>query len=68
LEIFYLDKTFCNINNGSFGAVPRVVMERKKFYLEEVESNPDYWFRVKVEEELKKVRRVVENLVNCDED
>merc|ERR1712227_355999 len=45
-EDFLLDfenNTFCN--HGSYGAIPKVVMEKKLALLQQMERHPDTWFR-----------------------
>ncbi|MEU0839375.1 aminotransferase class V-fold PLP-dependent enzyme [Streptomyces sp. NPDC005962] len=40
-----LDPSVRHLNHGSFGAVPRVALERQQALREEMETNPDDWFR-----------------------
>ncbi|MGW5448564.1 aminotransferase class V-fold PLP-dependent enzyme [Streptomyces asiaticus] len=40
-----LDPSVVHLNHGSFGAVPRTVQEVQRALREEMETNPDAWFR-----------------------
>lgn len=46
--LFLLDSETALINHGAFGAVPRPVHEAQVALLQEVERNPDMWFRDRV--------------------
>jgi isopenicillin-N epimerase len=45
LSHWALDPSVRHLNHGSFGAVPRVALERQQTLREEMETNPDDWFR-----------------------
>ncbi|GAA1687354.1 aminotransferase class V-fold PLP-dependent enzyme [Streptomyces yatensis] len=40
-----LDPSVGHLNHGSFGAVPRTVQDAQRALREEMETNPDAWFR-----------------------
>ena len=42
---FFLDKDVAFTNHGSFGTLPRPIREAHAAMLDEVERNPDRWFR-----------------------
>ncbi|RIB04131.1 pyridoxal phosphate-dependent transferase [Gigaspora rosea] len=42
---FLLEDDFIPLNNGSFGAYPKVIREALNSYREKFESNPDLWIR-----------------------
>ena len=45
-DLFYnLDPTKAFLNHGSYGTPPKPILERKRKLQEEMESNPDLWFR-----------------------
>ena len=43
---FYLEEGYVNLNHGSFGTVPKPVMEHQIKLLAKQEAKPDAWFRV----------------------
>ncbi|KAJ7161876.1 pyridoxal phosphate-dependent transferase [Mycena crocata] len=45
LPLFQLDKTYTNLNAGSFGAVPRCVLDSCSTLNAEIEANPDNFVR-----------------------
>ncbi|MEU1803197.1 aminotransferase class V-fold PLP-dependent enzyme [Streptomyces sp. NPDC019937] len=45
LSHWALDPSVRHLNHGSFGAVPRVALTRQQTLREEMETNPDAWFR-----------------------
>ncbi|PCH39756.1 PLP-dependent transferase [Wolfiporia cocos MD-104 SS10] len=68
LPYFALDPTFVNLNHGSFGALPKPVLEECSKLTLEVEANPDYFLRVEFEPRLNEVRRRVAALLGADTD
>lgn len=42
---FYLDPSYINVNHGSYGSCPRVVMEYKRKMEELCDFNTEKWFR-----------------------
>jgi selenocysteine lyase/cysteine desulfurase len=44
-EYFLLASDYCNLNHGSYGTIPKPVVQRQQQYVEEQESRPDAWFR-----------------------
>ncbi len=45
-DAFLLDPTVVHLNHGSFGAVPRVVLEAQQRVRDRAEANPMRFFRV----------------------
>jgi hypothetical protein len=37
-----------NLNFGSYGAVPKQVLQKQQEWIKHVEANPDRWFRLEV--------------------
>ena len=65
LTDFYLDPTSININHGSFGLCPKVVIDAKKKHEQRINFHLEKWFRHDAEEEITKMREYVAQLVNC---
>ncbi|XP_071799087.1 uncharacterized protein [Asterias amurensis] len=42
---FCIDENIAQCNNGSFGAVPRPVLEKQQRLIEKRERNPELWYR-----------------------
>ena len=42
---FYLDPQYINVNHGSYGSCPRVVMDAKRKLEERMDFNTETWFR-----------------------
>ena len=65
---FYLEEGFTFVNHGSFGRVPRPVFEARMKRIEELEQNPDTWFRYKYSPLVKEGLKVMSNFLNCSLD
>lgn len=68
LADFYLDPDYVNVNHGSFGSCPRVVMEAKRKLEEQMDYNGEKWFRGDSEKLLLESRTFVANRVKCKPD
>ena len=64
LSLFLLEDGFTNMNHGSFGTVPRLIVEKQFEFVKEAESKPDFWFRTRYFEYLDISRAAVSELVN----
>ncbi|CBY30748.1 unnamed protein product [Oikopleura dioica] len=65
-EDFLLDfKNFTFLNHGSYGAIPKVVMDRKKELLDEAERFPDDHFRNKAQEYYKEACVIAAEFVHA---
>ena len=42
-----LDRSYCNLNHGSFGTCPTAILKRKQQLLLQAEARPDLWYRVR---------------------
>ena len=62
---FQLGVEYCNLNHGSYGAVPRPVMRSQRELVEEQERYPDAWFRKKFFEYIDIARNYVADYVNA---
>ena len=67
-ESFMFDDSFVYINHGSFGVVPKVVHEKRLQILQDLESNPDVWFRYKYMPLVLSSIDTVASLINCNKD
>ncbi|KAG6811654.1 hypothetical protein H0H92_006416 [Tricholoma furcatifolium] len=47
---------FLNLNGGSFGAAPKKVLDYVRTVTDEIEQNPDYFYRLGYQERLREVR------------
>ncbi|XP_070177170.1 uncharacterized protein [Littorina saxatilis] len=54
------------MNNGSYGSVPRRVLDVQKRYLDIMESHPDHWFRRTAFEDWNDARKSVAEFVSAD--
>ncbi|CAG8801938.1 29441_t:CDS:2 [Gigaspora margarita] len=63
---FLIEDDFIPLNNGSFGAYPKVIREALNSYRERFESNPDLWIRRNLGIELVKARDAIAEFVNAD--
>ncbi|EIM19185.1 PLP-dependent transferase [Wallemia mellicola CBS 633.66] len=65
---FSLNENYINLNHGSFGTVPKPVMQSYRMLQDRVESNPDLWYvEAEYETPLNEARRRLSKLVNCDD-
>eukprot|EP00981_Chlorochromonas_danica_P014276 scaffold7686_cov154-Ochromonas_danica.AAC.3 len=65
-KYFLLKPGLRNFNHGSFGAVPRPVMEHLVALLHEEESFPDEWFRERYLVHKEESRRLLAALIRSD--
>eukprot|EP01035_Chromulina_nebulosa_P018313 gene18313-23999_t len=63
---FLLDPTYNNLNHGSFGTIPRPVLEKQNELVLLQESNPDKWFRETIYTLSENSRVKLAELVNAD--
>ncbi|CAG8601030.1 22665_t:CDS:2 [Dentiscutata erythropus] len=63
---FLFENDFIPLNQGSFGAYPKVIREALNSYKEKFESNPDLWIRKNLGIELAKAREAIAEFVNAD--
>ncbi|EDO43426.1 predicted protein [Nematostella vectensis] len=66
LHEFYLDSNITHVNNGSFGAVPKRVMEERLKHLYEEEGCPDGCIFYKSTDRWLEAVKSVANFINCD--
>jgi len=64
---FLLDPTLVTFNHGSFGAIPRVVLEAQQHLVLQQEKHLDRWFRQTYFGLIDVVRVALAKLVNCPE-
>ena len=67
-KYFYLNESFCNLNHGSFGTVPKPVFNTQCQYFLEQESFPDTWFRQTYYEYIITARESIAQLINADQE
>lgn len=46
LNDFYIDPNYINVNHGSYGASPKVVIDHQRALQERTDFNGERWFRV----------------------
>lgn len=63
---FLLQPEIININHGSFGTVPKPVMDAHFRLLMEQESCPEVWFRKTYFEYIDKSRKCIADLIHSD--
>lgn len=63
---FLLRDNLVVINNGSFGAIPRVVLAAQQKLQENVEECPDVWFRYNCNAKIQDSLQQLAVHVNCD--
>ena len=60
---FLLDSNIINFNHGSFGTVPKQIMEKHISLLYEPESCPETWFRERYFTHINAARESISNLI-----
>lgn len=65
LNLFCFEPGFVNVNNGSYGSPPKIVIEKMKEYIDKMEENPEKWIRLEIGERIKEVRKAVAKYVNA---
>eukprot|EP01147_Barroeca_monosierra_P003638 gene3638-6216_t len=64
-DLFLLEKGYVNLNHGSFGTVPKCVMDRHVKLLLVQEQRPDPWFREKYRLLMSEGQQQVEEFLNA---
>lgn len=62
-KYFLLEKEYCNLNHGSYGTVPRPVLERQQQFHLEQEARPDAWFRENYFKHIERARAALAEVV-----
>ena len=66
LDYFPLDKNFINLNHGSYGCTPLMVLEEKNKIELKAESNPDLFLRYNLYETMDNLRNSMSKYLNAD--
>jgi len=67
-EEFLLDENFIQLNHGAYGTYPKTVQQTLHEYQNRSERNAELWIRREARTELDKVRKVLAEYLNADED
>ena len=46
LSDFYVDPNYINVNHGSYGLAPKIVIDHQRSLQERCDHNTERWFRV----------------------
>jgi len=65
-EHFLLQQPLIHLNHGSFGAVPKVVLDEQHALMLEQERCPEDWFRRTYQPYIRTARQAVATLINAD--
>ncbi|KAH8913083.1 PLP-dependent transferase [Coniochaeta sp. PMI_546] len=68
LEQFLLDPAFHNLNQGSFGTIPRAVQAKQREYQDRAEARPDPFIRYEYPKRLDESREAVAKLLRVPTD
>ncbi|KAG6846998.1 hypothetical protein H0H93_010662, partial [Arthromyces matolae] len=68
LKYYAFDPEYLNLNNGSYGATPKPVIEITRKLEDQIESNPDLFMRLDYQPLWIDVRRRVAQLIGADVD
>mmetsp|Transcript_49738 Transcript_49738/g.119204 ORF Transcript_49738/g.119204 Transcript_49738/m.119204 type:complete len:480 (+) Transcript_49738:61-1500(+) len=63
---FTFEQGLVNLNHGSYGATPRIVLRRQEAWRRRMEASPDAWFRVDQYAEMDRVRAEVAEYIGGD--
>ncbi|KAJ2905499.1 uncharacterized protein MKZ38_005375 [Zalerion maritima] len=64
-SLFLMDEKYRNMNNGSFGTIPRAIQARQRAYQDMAEARPDPFIRYEYGSVLDESREAVAKLVNA---
>lgn len=65
-EHFLLQQPLIHLNHGSFGAVPKIVLDEQYAVMLEQERCPEEWFRRTYQSYVHAARQAVASLINAD--
>ena len=65
-KYFFLMDSFTNLNQGSYGVVPKPVHDAQTIYFLQQESHPDHWFRVDYYKLMVDARRSISLMIHSD--
>lgn len=66
-KLFLLEEGFINLNHGSFGATPRIIVQKQNQIMLEAEQHPDRWFRSRYFDHINVARERVAELINAND-
>lgn len=66
LREFMLSEGFINMNHGSFGSIPKVILDAQTEYQRQCEANPDVWMRGGYQRQLEQVREKMASYLNAE--
>lgn len=65
LPYFCFEKGYINLNNGSYGSVPKPVVEACRKIQDTIESRPDHFMRIELEPAMDNVRNRLAKVINA---
>ena len=68
LQYFALNKSYINLNHGSYGATSLSVLKAAESYEMAMEQRPDEWFRYVIYDKMDELRKVFAKYINADPD
>ncbi|RYO76179.1 hypothetical protein DL766_007478 [Monosporascus sp. MC13-8B] len=68
LQHFRIESGYRNLNNGSFGSIPRVIQEELRRYQDQAEAKPDSFIRYELPTKIDEARKAVAELLNAPTD
>ncbi|RYP63401.1 hypothetical protein DL771_009299 [Monosporascus sp. 5C6A] len=68
LQHFLIEPGYRNLNNGSFGNIPRVIQEELRRYQDQAEAKPDSFIRYELPTKIDEARETFAKLVNAPTD
>ena len=68
LQYFALNKSYVNLNHGSYGATSLSVLKAAESYEMAMEQRPDEWFRYVIYDKMDELRKVFAKYINADPD
>lgn len=68
LNLFLLDRSSLNVNDGSYGSSPKSVHQKWREDQIMAKSNPHRWFRLEIQNRMKSWRETLSTHVHCHPD
>ena len=68
LQYFSLNKSYINLNHGSYGATAKSVLSAAEKYELEMEQRPDQWFRYEIYDKMDQLRKIFAKYINANAD
>lgn len=66
INLFQLEENYFNLNSGSYGIIPKYVLQKYREYQDKIDKNTEKYFRYFFKDQLNETREAISEYVNAD--